>query len=296
MYIFFLVISLFFYTFLEANEKFFTWPILTENFDSRISSLFGESRGDHFHNGIDISSENEPVRAIGYGTVVYSRYSSDDPFLNPLGTGNCVWVAHEKGYLSGYLHLKDGREKGFLSKEDIMQSEVLGRTGNTGHSKGSHLHFILARDYGRVLVNPLLFLPPVQDTLPPQITQVILTNNEKYTFINNGDSINISKPFPISVSIFDKTNKAGFERGIQRVIFKFNGKKYKEVQFNQIFLKDRYWVNDEGFKFEELYFKNNYFIGELNFLSGENSIEIEAFDFNRNSTKKIISFYVNRIK
>lgn len=296
MYIILLITYLFFSGFLSADEKLFSWPIVADNIRIRLTSLFGESRGDHFHNGVDISSDNEPVRSIANGILVYSRYNADDPFANEMGSGNCVWVAHEEGYISGYLHLKDGREPGILEKEDIMRGEVLGKTGNTGHSSGSHLHFIVGKENGAKIINPLPFLPFAEDTRAPQIGQLILSIEDKYTYINDGDNINISKSFPITVPIIDGIDKVGLRRGVKHVIYKFNGKKYKEARFNQISLQGNYWVNEDGLKFEELYYKNNYYIGDLNLVSGENIIDVEAIDFNGNSVRKVFAFNVTRIK
>lgn len=274
----------------------FAWPIYAENLRIRLTSLFGESREDHFHNGVDISSENEPVRSIGDGVLLYSRYASDDPFANEWGSGNCIWIAHANGFISGYFHLKDGREENLFTKEDIHKGEVIGKSGNTGHSSGSHLHFILAKENGAKIINPLPYLPFMEDTKPPQIGQLIINVDDKFTYVNSGDNINISRAFPISISIIDGIDKVGLRRGIQKAIYKFNGKKIKEAKFNQISLKGNVWVNEDGYSFDELYYKGNYFIGELSFVSGENVVEVEATDFNGNSTKKIFAFNVNRIR
>lgn len=274
----------------------FSWPIYADNIRIRLTSLFGESREDHFHNGVDISSDNEPVRSIGDGVLLYSRYASDNPFGNEWGSGNCVWIAHPEGFISGYLHLKDGREENLLNKEDIHKGEVIGKSGNTGHSSGSHLHFILGKENGAKLINPLPYLPFMEDTKPPQMGQLIISVDDKFTYVNDGDNINISRAFPVSISIIDGIDKVGLRRGIQKAIYKFNGKKLKEAKFNQISLRGNVWVNEDGYSFDDLYYKGNYFLGELSFVSGENTIEVEATDFNGNTTKKIFAFNVNRIK
>lgn len=280
---------------LFANSKF-EWPIYADNIKIRLTSLFGESRSDHFHNGIDISSDNEPVRSIGDGVLLYSRYASDDPFANEWGSGNCVWIAHPEGFISGYLHLKEGREQGILTKEEIYKGEVIGKSGNTGHSSGSHLHFILSKENGTKIINPLPYFSQVEDTKPPQIGQLIIHVDDKFTYVNDKDNINISRSFPVSITIFDGVEKVGLKRGIQKAIYKLNGTKIKQANFNQISLKGNKWVNEDGYSFDELYYKESYFIGELNFVSGENVLEIEATDFHGNTTKKIFALNVNRIK
>lgn len=279
-----------------ASDVKFSWPIQTSALENKLTSLFGESRGDHFHNGVDISSDNEEIRPIDQGQIVFSRYDSDNPFRNGMGSGNCVWIGHSKGYLSGYFHLKDGREDGLLKKVQINRTDVIGRSGNTGHSMGSHLHFILAKDGGKKIINPLPLLPTIPDTSAPKIGMMILTNVDKFTYVNDGDNINVSRAFPVSIPILDSGIRPGQRRGIQRVKFILNGKVLKEAGFNEISLRDNTWVNETGQSFEELFFLGNYFVGNLSFVSGENILEVRTSDFSGNQAAKVIGFNVTRIK
>ena len=294
------VILLLFLVFLaganQASDIDLTWPIQTESLSQRLTSLFGESRGDHFHNGVDISSDNESISSMGNGSIVYSRYLSDNPFRGEFGSGNCVWIYHGKGVLSAYYHLKEGRENTILNKTPIKKGEIIGKTGNTGHSSGSHLHFIIASENGRKIINPLTLLSKVDDNKPPFIGSLILTNGDNYTYINDGENINISRPFPVTVSIHDTGEKSGQKRGVHRVEFLVNNKLVKNSKFDSISLDGQYWKNGSGLKFDELYHNGNYFIGELNFRSGQNNIEVRAEDFNGNQTVKYFTFNVNRIK
>ncbi|MDX1958454.1 MAG: M23 family metallopeptidase [Leptospiraceae bacterium] len=271
------------------------WPMEKDSVVNRLTSLFGESRGDHFHNGVDIASDNEPVGSVAKGTVLYSRYSSDDPFRNEFGTGNSVWIYHGKGLVSAYYHLKEGRETGIATPKKIDTGEIIGKSGNTGHSSGSHLHFVIGMNYGKKIIDPLKMLPDVPDTSEPKIGTLILTIGEKYSYVNDGDNINISKAFPVTVQIFDSGMKSGQRRGVKSVKFYHNRKFIKESNFNEISLKENSWVNEDGLSFDELFFQGNYFIGNLNLVSGENIIEVIAVDFKGNQSKKKIAFNVTRI-
>ena len=293
------ILFLFFFGFfskITPEESNFIWPIDTDSIEQKLTSVFGESRGDHFHNGLDISSDNEPIRSIGNGNIIYSRYNSDHPFEGEFGSGNCVWINHGKKTLSAYYHMKNGRQDGLLNKTSIKKGEVIGRSGNTGHSSGSHLHFVIARDNGRKIINPFSVLTPVVDSKPPQIGPLILSIGENYTYINDGDNIRVSKPFPITVQILDTGEKKGQRRGIFEVEFTINGKTKKKNQFNEIELSGRYWKNESGLKFDELYFNGNYYITESNFESGNNTIIVKATDYNGNSSVKSFTFNVSRIK
>lgn len=273
----------------------FQWPIETDKIEQKLSSLFGESRGDHFHNGVDISSDNEPVKTMGDAVILYSRYSSDNPFENEHGSGNCIWLNHESGILSAYYHLKDGRMAGLLGKSSLKKGEVIAKSGNTGHSSGSHLHFIVAINNGKKIINALTVLPFVSDTTPPSIGTLTLSIGNNYTYINDGDNINVSKNYPLSIDVHDTGIKKGQRRGIKALKFDFNGIKIKESKFGEISLKNDKWINEDKLSFNELYYEGKYYIGDLALRSGENTINIIAIDYNDNKSEKSISFNVNRI-
>ncbi len=279
----------------SETEFRFIWPLKSEKISSKLSSLFGESRMDHFHNGVDLVSVNEEVRSIADGKIVFSRYSEDSPFDSEYGTGNCVWISHPKGIMSAYYHLKEARVDFSKSGNLVKQGEVVGYTGNTGHSSGAHLHFVVASDNGAKLINPLLILPEIEDHTIPEIGGLTLSVGENYTNINDGDNINVSKNFPLTVTIFDKGEKSGQRRGVQYIGFKFNGVKIKESKFNEISLKNGKWTNDDHLSFDDLFFNGNYYVGDLALKSGENTIEVNVSDFHGNKNTKSFSFYVNRI-
>jgi hypothetical protein len=281
---------------LSLKADSYVWPIQTDKIYEKITSVFGESRGDHFHNGLDVSSDNEPIVSIGDGDIVYSRFESDHPFEGEFGSGNCVWVYHGKKTLSAYYHMKSERKQGLLDKLSVKKGDLLGKSGNSGHSSGSHLHFIVANENGKKLINPLLILSPIEDKKPPQIGSLILSIGENYTYINDGDNIRISKPFPVTVQINDFGEKKGQRRGIYSVEFFFNGRAIKSSLFNEISLQGQFWKNESGLRFDELYFEGNYYISDLNFNPGVNTIFIKAADFHGNKIEKTFTFNVNRIK
>ncbi|MCE9500881.1 MAG: M23 family metallopeptidase [Leptospira sp.] len=275
--------------------KKFLWPIKSEKISEKLSSLFGESRGDHFHNGLDLSSANEEVRSIAAGKIVYYKYSEDFPFENETGAGNSIWLSHGESILSAYYHLKDGKIKSLSVKNSVDQNEKIGISGNTGHSSGSHLHFVIATENGKKIINPLKILPPVQDFISPEIGGLTITVGDKFTNINDGDYINVSKNYPITVVVFDKGEKSGQRRGIRDIAFTFNGKPVKESKFSEISLLRGNWVSDDGLPYDELFFNDNYLVGDLPLKSGENIISVAVSDFHGNTANKMFTFYVNRI-
>ena len=277
------------------QNRLLQWPVLFENLDDKITSLFGESRTDHFHNGVDIASFNQPVVSIAAGQILYSSYAEDNPFANESGPGNTVWINHGKGIMSAYYHLKDGRTRGILQNRMVQPLETIGIAGNTGHSAGGHLHFVVADNFGKRIIDPLAVLPPVKDTMAPQIQSLMFHIGEKFTNVNDGDYINLSSSFPVTVRIRDAGEKKFQNRGIKFIHFILNGQDWKKASFDVISYKDGKWVNPQGLEFEQLYYKDDYLMGSPGLKSGENSVRVIARDYSGNTAERTFTFYVNRI-
>jgi len=91
-----------------------------------------------FHAGADYASPSgtsQPIYATQYGTVIQSGW---------LGSaGNAVTIKHSGDrYYSRYMHMIDTPllEVG----EQVSKCQHIGNTGNTGNSRGIHLHFEIA--------------------------------------------------------------------------------------------------------------------------------------------------------
>lgn len=95
-----------------------------------ITSDFGFRRS-RYHYGIDIDLETgDEVYSAFEGTVRISKYSSS--------YGNYVIVRHLNGLETLYAHLSS---RNVFSGDYVQAGDVLGLGGNTGKSRGSHLHF-----------------------------------------------------------------------------------------------------------------------------------------------------------
>jgi len=278
-----------------AGKPKFQWPIQGLDLPSLITSSFGESRKDHFHNGLDISSVFQPVRSLENGYVLYSRYGEDNPYEEERGSGNILWVAHKEGYISGYYHLAGSRHENIRNKTDVKAGEVIGSSGNTGHSTGGHLHFVLGKDFGKTLLDPLAYLPPQEDTIFPQIANLFIHVGETYTNINDGDNINVSQAFPLTVSVFDGGVKNSQRRGVRNIEYIFNGEPVKKTSFDSIHFEKGKWKTANGFSFDDLYFKDRYLVGILNLKTGENIIKVIASDFSDQKSERSFSVNVTRI-
>lgn len=284
--------SFFCYTAFAKTE--FKWPVKYIDLTDKLTSLFGESRSDHFHNGIDIASVNQPVLSIGDGQIIYSSYTEDRPFENPHGPGNSVWIYHGDGILSAYYHLKDGRNNTIQSKKTVKMNEEIGISGNTGHSGGAHLHFLVVDQFGRRIIDPLSILAPIKDTVPPEITNLFIHVGDRFTLVNEGEYINLSSNWPVTIKIRDAGEKKFQNRGIRNIKYFVNGIMYKKASFAILNFKNGNWVNPENYNFDQLYLKDDYLVGSLGLKSGENSIKVIAEDYSGNIAERTFTFYVNR--
>lgn len=106
-----------------------------------ITSRYGWRRGRP-HQGIDIDLvTGDSVFAVLDGVVRYARYNG--------GLGRAVVVRHFNGLETTYAHLS---RIGVKVNDTISKGQYVGKGGNTGRSRGSHLHLITS--YKGQYINP----------------------------------------------------------------------------------------------------------------------------------------------
>lgn len=158
-----------------------------------LSGTFGELRGNHFHSGMDIKTnqvEGQRVLAAAEGEVYRIKVS-------PYGFGKALYIRHPNGYSTVYAHLQRFsdtieqyvREQQYQQEKfdvelfpgkasfRVDKGELIAYSGNTGGSGGPHLHFEVRDTRTENIINPLLFGFDVKDTRPPD-----LYNLEVYEF------------------------------------------------------------------------------------------------------------------
>ena len=166
-------------------ENYFDAPV---NIPMYLAGNFGEIRGNHFHAGIDIKTnqvEGLPVFASAEGFV--SRIK-----VGLYGYGKAVYIEHPNGYTTCYAHLlhfneeleKYVRNQQYKAKTyevdvypkpgalKISRGEEIAKSGNTGGSGGPHLHFEIRKTAGQIPVNPLLFNFDIKDNIKPIIKTI----------------------------------------------------------------------------------------------------------------------------
>jgi murein DD-endopeptidase MepM/ murein hydrolase activator NlpD len=104
----------------------------------------------HWHNGIDIVAPyGTPVRASGAGTVVYVGWN----YADGADPAWIVIIAHSAALTTWYAHMQPRYP--VQAGDTVSQGQVIGYEGNTGHSTGAHLHWMV--DLNGTFVNPRLF-------------------------------------------------------------------------------------------------------------------------------------------
>ena len=107
----------------------------------------------HFHRGIDVVAPyGTGVKASAAGTVVYIGWNYADGY-DPAWI---VIVAHSQGLQTWYAHLQPRYPNGISAGSQVKKGQIIGYEGNTGHSTGAHLHWMVMS--GGNFVNPRLFL------------------------------------------------------------------------------------------------------------------------------------------
>ena len=108
--------------------------IVSSNFGSRKNST---TKRWEYHSGTDfLATPWDTVYATGDGIIEKSQYNS--------GYGRTIIINHASGYQSKYAHLT----RYFVKRGDLVKrGDPIGTAGNTGHSRGYHLHYEISR-YG----------------------------------------------------------------------------------------------------------------------------------------------------
>jgi hypothetical protein len=115
---------------------------LHSTFGERYHPLLGYVRD---HKGLDFTADiGTPVYATGDG-VVKSAYFSGS-------FGNVIFIDHQFNYETRYAHLSAFNAK---VGQKIKRGEIIGFVGNTGLSRGPHLHYEVL--YKGQQINPINF-------------------------------------------------------------------------------------------------------------------------------------------
>ena len=134
----------------KQKQRISSYPSITYPLKSiKVTSPYGYRRDPFtsklsWHNGLDLRAKNEPIYAMMDGTVEKVGYDNR--------SGNYVTLRHGNYHVS-YCHLSSIIVR---KGESVFPGIIVGVTGNTGRSTGSHLHLTCKKD-GKS-INPTILL------------------------------------------------------------------------------------------------------------------------------------------
>jgi len=262
----------------------FRWPLS----ESIMTATFGESRGDHFHDGIDMIGANTAVYPLTSGKLMFAWNRIYFPLDNYWGGGNFKIINHGKNILSVYMHLEDGDDL----KPVYTETDILGYYGNTGHSYGKHIHFSMLDQDKRESINPFLNLPQFQDMKSPEILYFYVRIGDKYVRLNENSDIRLTQHYPLLIEIRD-TITGRENLGIYKLKAIINGKEILNVEFSRIGTGEN-GLTVQKIPYDNIFDEKGYYkISGVQYLEGINNIEIHAADFSGNTSSKVFNINID---
>ena len=144
-----------------SSEKFWSGKFIFPS-NGPLSTEYGVKRKvngvvstGYFHKGLDFAAaQGADIKAPENGRVVLVGLVLKGFVVN----GNCIFIDHGHGVISGYLHLSS-----VLIKEGdfITKGQIIGKVGSTGIASGPHLHwgvYVLGKT-----VEPLIWTKTIID-------------------------------------------------------------------------------------------------------------------------------------
>jgi len=134
---------------------------LLKNYKNKVSKKYIAG----VHNGIDVIGEigaKNNTGAVDYilahsgGQVVEVRKDYKTTDTTGRSYGNYIKIKHDNGYYTLYAHLKYNSIP-LKQNDKVTKGQVIGFMGNTGYSKGAHLHFEV-RDTKDNKIDPTNFI------------------------------------------------------------------------------------------------------------------------------------------
>ena len=253
-----------------------------------LTSTFGESRGDHFHNGVDFAGKQE-IFSIEEGEILlYNNDIQKNPYSPNFGSGNYVVIEHKKKIRSFYFHLEKNSIPENITKVNTDTSIAV--MGNSGHSTGNHLHFFIYDIEEKKIVNPFFYLPEIQDDSKPIIYSFLVKIKNNFYPLKSKSTIRYFGKISLFIVSWDRLSKKESilrRKGLKKLSFFVDDKLDREYDFDSMSLKENeFRVNDYIFK--DVYGKSfNYKVGDFTPKKNKYVFKIRAEDWHGNFQEKI---------
>lgn len=276
-----LYIFLFFMTFLYSYA--FEWPV--EN--PSLLRLFAQKDEASVSQSL-VFKEVDAVRASGYGKHIISIEEKNSRRFFPSTLGNALVFIDDEGLQSVYANLSDTDL--FTSRKETESGSIIGHTGNSAWTEEKSLIFQVADVRNNVLINPLLFMPEIEEKIQPQIKNTVLAGTDNQPI--NLENIKKIKQgsYNLYSSVYDFIEKDGPSLVPFRITVSINGMNIADLPFEVLSSdgKSLYLKNKET-SLSLLYQKDGAIhLGKINLPSGKIELIITAFD--KSGNEKSVSF------
>ncbi len=264
----------------------FLFPVNAQTQDWKVSpplsipletpGTFCEIRGNHFHGGLDLRTQQKegfPIFAAddGYVRRIY---------MQPGGYGHMLALDHPSGYTTVYAHLQsfipDIQAKAYaLQKEtkklkldtlllpyeiSVKKGQIIGYSGNTGGSTGPHLHYEVRETKTQIALDPLDFGLNLVDKVPPVIHHLYYYSIEKTpkswrcgSPISLGSSARISEAVPLELpspgtyglacSVSDQMSGSSFKNGVRTLTLWMDEVLIFELRLDRLSFEETRYLN-----------------------------------------------------
>ena len=182
----------------KGVPEYFAYPL---SIKPKLNANFGEMRPNHFHMGLDLSTEakeNLPVYAPADGFISRMKIETG-------GFGRAIYLDHPNGTTTLYAHMNRfiPAAEDYLEQQQYVQQtwkidvkvpqnilpvkkgQLIGYSGNTGASQGPHVHFEIRDTKTENCMNPLRFRFLLPDVTPPDVSKVVFYDRDKSIYEQN---------------------------------------------------------------------------------------------------------------
>jgi len=267
------------------------WPV-----DAPIvTGTFGESRGDHYHLGIDIGGGEQVVRPVLPGELVFRYEENADYTSLPRGVGSFAVIRHQDDVLSVYCHLK--RQLDRPDRTAFTTRDPVGVIGDTGYSEGKHLHVMVFDLQTGSWINPLSLFPPVADRDPPVVRRLALRFGERIVDLAYGITVPAGRA-EVLVETYDVRGDVRFLWPLApfTVRLELNGAEVSRIGFEALQVKEgRMVLRGTALAASDVYASARLLrLGTVELRGGESHLLAVVRDFAGNEVSRDVAFTVRQ--
>ncbi|HMB00541.1 MAG TPA: M23 family metallopeptidase [Spirochaetota bacterium] len=252
----------------------------------RVTSVIGETRGDHFHSGTDFAGL-QPLYPVAEGELLYRRDYYDNPTVPVQGSGSYVVMAHNDNFISYYFHLLQGSI--VANKKQFAINEKIALMGNSGHSTAAHLHYVLINKKEQKILNCLKHLPATPHKTKPVVRTLLTEIKDKVWKM--GDIHRHHSRFKwkgemklIAIAYVLVYSQPAAQRGVTKIGIKVDGRLLKELDFSCIKYDRKGFTLTSGERFDQVCTSKsfNYKLGKFTPTKNKHTFTVYCEDINGN--------------